>query len=328
MEPGIAELPAEPVSFREFRWSTAALTVGCLAIVAMRGVTVAHRWWGAAVPYWLWIVVGGLLPHAFLLVFPFVTRRPRPFRIRWPRLMTILREGGIAFLTLLLSLIVLGVANAFLESARPGSTLRAQGFQEMAYSSHMTITSAILLFSFVVAPFSEEIFFRGFLYNAFRARMPLSIALLLQAVLFGAGHTFGAGHAVAAGFLGLVFGLLYEWRKMLAASILAHGGMNLLASLAVFGLMAGAADSPKLGINGSVEPRGCVVEVIAPDSGAAQSNLQLGDVVAAIDDQPAPDYPTLAAAVRTHKAGDTVTLTVHRGEDTLFLKVVLQRRGP
>lgn len=326
--PAIDESPSnEPLPFRGSHWSTSALVIGCLVVMAMRGLTVAQGHFAEALPYWGWVVLGALVPHLFLLGYPLLTRSPRR-RLSVPGLRELAVESGFALLTLFSAILMLGLANALVESARPGTGMKGSGLEEVAYSSHTSIATALLLSAFLIAPLTEEIFFRGFLYNALRARMPFLLAAVVQSVIFGAGHTFGTAHAIAAGGLGFLFALLYEWRKTLVTPILAHGGMNLLASIAAFGLMSRAGDLPQLGINGPAEPRGCVVEVITPGSAADQSKLELGDVIAAIDGQPAPDYQALRTAVRSHKPGDEVTLTVYRRKDTLLLKVVLQRRGP
>lgn len=61
-------------------------------------------------------------------------------------------------------------------------------------------------------------------------------------------------------------------------------------------------------------PRGTalVVDFVAEDSPAAKAGLRKNDVLTKIDDQVLVNPPQLATLVRTHKAGEKVTLTVIR----------------
>jgi len=49
-----------------------------------------------------------------------------------------------------------------------------------------------------------------------------------------------------------------------------------------------------------------------------------GDLIVAIDGRPVQDQQDLAHAMNTHKAGDTVTVTIFRGKQKMELKVTLQ----
>jgi S1-C subfamily serine protease len=48
-----------------------------------------------------------------------------------------------------------------------------------------------------------------------------------------------------------------------------------------------------------------------------------GDLVVAIDGQPVEDQLELSHAMQSHRAGDTVTLTIFRGKKKMDMKVVL-----
>ncbi|MDJ0941721.1 MAG: CPBP family intramembrane metalloprotease [Woeseiaceae bacterium] len=88
----------------------------------------------------------------------------------------------------------------------------------------------------VIGGFTEEILFRGFLFN--KCEMALRglpgavlIAVLFQSVLFGQQHLYyqGLGGALATGTLAAISGLLYLFgRRNLWALILSHGLANTL----------------------------------------------------------------------------------------------------
>jgi predicted RND superfamily exporter protein len=55
------------------------------------------------------------------------------------------------------------------------------------------------------------------------------------------------------------------------------------------------------------------IEVVYPETAAAEAGLKAGDVIAAVDGRPVVDRTALARVIAQHKPGDTVTLTVKRG---------------
>ena len=80
------------------------------------------------------------------------------------------------------------------------------------------------------------------------------------------------------------------------------------------------AIAAQLGISAQ---EGVVVTMIEPNSPAAQAGLQQRDVITAIDDQPLKEESSLSRVINQHKPGDTVTLTVLRGGQTMEVKVTL-----
>lgn len=91
----------------------------------------------------------------------------------------------------------------------------------------LAVTVLVVL---LMAPFFEEIYFRGYLYPALRERMSPASAVLLNAILFSLVH-FGLYGIPGRVVLGTVFCLLYEYSGDLAAPIAAHAVNNLLALL-------------------------------------------------------------------------------------------------
>jgi S1-C subfamily serine protease len=101
----------------------------------------------------------------------------------------------------------------------------------------------------------------------------------------------------------------------------------------------------QLGLNIGIDPlqklerrlgiRGVIVLAVPPDSPAAKAGLRgltrtrqglaLGDVIVGIDDKRVESFDDLYSTIDTHKPGDTVKVTVLRGEQTqtLQLKVVV-----
>jgi membrane protease YdiL (CAAX protease family) len=72
----------------------------------------------------------------------------------------------------------------------------------------------------ILAPVSEEVLFRGYLFGALLGVMPLWAVHLVTATLFGLAH--GLEHALPIAVLSLLFGYLRQRYRSLWPSILAH----------------------------------------------------------------------------------------------------------
>ena len=92
----------------------------------------------------------------------------------------------------------------------------------------------LLIAAAVVAPFVEELFFRGFLFGLYRQRQPRWLAYLVSSVLFTVLHlepnrmnlTQMAGLSVGIFLLALLLAWLYEHTGSLYPGILAHAVNN------------------------------------------------------------------------------------------------------
>lgn len=79
----------------------------------------------------------------------------------------------------------------------------------------------------LAAPIGEEIFFRGFLYNALRRRFRVPLAAVISSVLFALVHVHPL--LIASLFVvGVGLALIYERRQSLLASVAAHATFNLV----------------------------------------------------------------------------------------------------
>ena len=76
-----------------------------------------------------------------------------------------------------------------------------------------------------LAPFAEELVFRGFIFNALWKRLPFSLSALASGIIFGIAHGQAAGIApLAAG--GFVLAAVYARSGSLWSSMIAHGTFN------------------------------------------------------------------------------------------------------
>jgi len=86
-------------------------------------------------------------------------------------------------------------------------------------------------FGIVVAPFCEELFFRGLLFPVLRQRLGMLAALVLTSGLFAIIHASQLGRSWAAVsvlfVVGVVLTLVRAKTDSLASSVLVHSGYNL-----------------------------------------------------------------------------------------------------
>jgi len=75
------------------------------------------------------------------------------------------------------------------------------------------------------------------------------------------------------------------------------------------------------------EAGGCPVVAVLSDGPAAMAGMQAGDVIVKFAGKPVADLRSLVGRLARHKPGQTVTVTVRRGEETVELKVTLGKRG-
>ena len=80
----------------------------------------------------------------------------------------------------------------------------------------------------LLAPFAEEVFFRGFLLPAFANRWGFFAAAIISSGLFGISHV-APGSIIPAFMSGMLFAWLYHRTGSLWNTTIAHGSQNALA---------------------------------------------------------------------------------------------------
>lgn len=75
-------------------------------------------------------------------------------------------------------------------------------------------------------------------------------------------------------------------------------------------------------------PAGVYVDSVTEGSCAEKAGVREADIITALGDQTVESYTDLAAALKDYKAGDTVTMTVYRGGQTVELEVTLDEKQP
>ena len=101
----------------------------------------------------------------------------------------------------------------------------------------------MLLMAGVVAPFAEELVFRGLLFPWLRARLGVPAAVLLSALFFATMH--GALILIPAlTVVGAAFAVIYQRSGSLWPAIVAHSVFNGIMIVALYALLAAGLTLP------------------------------------------------------------------------------------
>jgi membrane protease YdiL (CAAX protease family) len=94
------------------------------------------------------------------------------------------------------------------------------------YAPNSLIVVFWLVLTFTVGPAIEEIFFRGFLYNALKTRFSLVIACIAQALIFSLYHQSDLLQSIWIFLFGVALAIIYERRRNLIAPFFVHSISN------------------------------------------------------------------------------------------------------
>jgi membrane protease YdiL (CAAX protease family) len=106
-------------------------------------------------------------------------------------------------------------------------------------SANAKILTAVL--ALVLAPVTEELFYRGILYRGIRDRHGVALGMIVSSLLFGASHVVEAPWRDALFlmtlmvFTGLGLATIYERRGNLVADVAAHIAFNVIGIVIIFG---------------------------------------------------------------------------------------------
>jgi uncharacterized protein len=97
---------------------------------------------------------------------------------------------------------------------------------------------ATAVFAVVIAPFMEELVFRGFMFSVFEIRVGLPFAILVTAILFAGMHAYeykGAwNHLLLIFIVGLILSLTRGLTHKLAPSVILHTTYNACLMIGLF----------------------------------------------------------------------------------------------
>jgi membrane protease YdiL (CAAX protease family) len=197
------------------------------AVVGIKLGSAVDPDWRFAWQSMIWgTVLGGLV-----LVVTFVAPElRRTFRLLYTTSRTPLKASDIALFIGLMLTWAFGAHQMLV--IVPLIHWHPQFAEVMGYRPHISGAGPIFIFlwcvtSGILAPFSEELFFRGYMQNLWHYRWGLWPGILLSAAFFGAIHV---QHMMFATFGGICFSLVYLRTGSLWPGTLLHGLYNLVAA--------------------------------------------------------------------------------------------------
>lgn len=195
--------------------------------------------WGG-VPTSALNVAGNLLQEVFLiLVVVMWIRYIRPGSLRmFGRSEKVLKDIGLGLGLGLVGLIANNqVTRATREIGRV--ILGHYPVSKSVIDQHGTVaTIAIGLALIVGAPIAEELFFRGFVYGGLRRRLNVPAAVIISATVFASVH-FYLVRMPSVFVLGVIFALVYEKRRNLLPTMIAHSVNNAIVFVLALTVLRG-----------------------------------------------------------------------------------------
>jgi uncharacterized protein len=142
------------------------------------------------------------------------------------------RDIAIGFATWIGTLFVMGIIRLLLAAAGIPFTSNVGGGGGGRVGRDRSIFLITSLIAVVVAPFVEELVFRGLVLRSFRSRLNVPASLLIQGILFGCAHAdvrFGAGNIgllIVLSVAGVCLGMVAVKCRRNGPNMVAHAFMN------------------------------------------------------------------------------------------------------
>lgn len=114
----------------------------------------------------------------------------------------------------------------------------SERYQQVAAGQYSVALPVGLVVFGILTPFTEELLFRGVLYNRMKKYFPQTLAVLLSALVFGCYHG-NPVQMIYAFIMGLAMALVYEVYGLLEAPVLFHCTANFLVYLISKGNLLG-----------------------------------------------------------------------------------------
>lgn len=157
------------------------------------------------------------------------------FRLR--PLKKFLKELIHSVLLLLLLLFILGITRIFLTLVFQVEVKGPEKWALVNYAPNSVALLSFLVLGFSFIPIVEEVYFRGFIYNALKSRLNIPVALVIQALVFSIFHGYDLANSFHIFIVGIVLGIVYEIKKNLLSPALMHFMINAIVLIPVLVLI-------------------------------------------------------------------------------------------
>ena len=193
-------------------------------LVSQQGYDVTVVWFLSS----LLLQAGLLLSLVWLIVIRYRRCRWQDIGLVFPSITSILKYGVVGGMFLAIGMIGLSYVMVWFQP-----NAEAQGIEVALRLAPDRISLMFLvLAACVVAPLSEEIFFRGLIYTYVRAYLPTPAAMALSGLIFGLVH-FDLLRFLPVALGGILLCYFYEKSGSIWVSILGHSLWNGIMVIAV-----------------------------------------------------------------------------------------------
>jgi hypothetical protein len=158
----------------------------------------------------------------------------------------------------------------------------------------------ILIAVIIAAPLFEEIVVRGIVFNDFKKALPVWMAIIIQALIFGLMH-MNLIQGSYATLLGIILGLIYYYYKSIWIPILMHFSFNLTSIMfeEIFGSDVSLSLVGIIGLIGSIIIVGIMIKIYDK-----QYYIE--------DEEPIEEEDETVFVARTYKIGDNVVKKIEQ----------------
>ena len=185
------------------------------------------------------VYILGWLPTGLSILL--VRRNGKLFGVRpnaglWSGVFVLLGIASLAYWFDRLGILSLNAAMNWVGLKPGGEALRQAG--PLISGSYFAVGINVFV-TVIVAPFFEEVCYRGWLYGGLRRIIKPAWAIPISAVVFSFFHGFSLYGSIQVFWSGVIYAYLYEKTHRLWPGILAHATWNALATLTVLLLYRG-----------------------------------------------------------------------------------------
>ena len=299
----------------------AALGLAILAVLATAPY-VGFTMFRGSVPQWCLVFVSLFGPCLFLVLYPlWVARRcgAQPL-LKWPGVKSFVREAAIGIGCGIAAVVILGcIGFALYGKIQFPAPLRSLIVSQNSVNLALTCIAAI-----TVVPFGEELFFRGLVYGSLR-RWSVAGAIIVQALLFALSHQYGLVYTLFVLVAGVLFGIVYLWRRTLWTSVCMHLTCNTVSVVLLVVAFIAYGNKPILGVTFDTRDDVCRITGVLPGSCAEEAGLESGDIITRLDDHSISSSRDLTTAMEKFSLGSELTITVERSGGSMALIVKLDQ---
>lgn len=191
-------------------------------------------------PFGLFVIFS-LLQFGVFLAYMYGVVRGRygmDFSVFTPRRYTLAQTLGYGLLSGLLVFVITMASIFFVLLVAPMEPEPQAITEFLGFASTNLDRLWVFVIIVFLAPISEELYFRGFLFHAIRNRLPFHLSVAVTSVIFGALH-FDLFRFVSFFVAGVVLSHVYEKYQNLYIPMIAHGLWNGIMVIALFQTLGG-----------------------------------------------------------------------------------------